>query len=130
DLSKGGTLIADADAFTERNIKRAGYATNPLEDGSLDGYQVHTVPLTSLTVGALADIEGVTSREAERSKNMFALGLVSWLYGRPTEETIAFLEAKFAKRPAIVAANVRAFNAGYAFGETSESFAVQYEVRP
>jgi 2-oxoglutarate/2-oxoacid ferredoxin oxidoreductase subunit alpha len=130
DLQKGGTLIADADAFSERNVKRAGYGANPLHDGSLDGYQVHAVPLTSLTVGALKDIEGVTSREAERSKNMFALGLVSWLYGRPTEPTIEFLEAKFAKRPEIVAANVRAFKAGYAFGETSESFAVQYEVRP
>jgi 2-oxoglutarate ferredoxin oxidoreductase subunit alpha len=130
DLPKGGTLIADADAFTDRNVKRAGYDGNPLQDGSLDGYQVHAVPLTSMTVGALKDIEGVTPREAERSKNMFALGLVSWLFGRPTEPTIAFLEAKFAKRPEIVAANVRAFKAGYAFGETSESFAVQYEVRP
>src|SRR5881394_3416535 len=130
DLPKGGSLIVNADAFNERNLQKAGYATNPLEDGSLDEFQVHAVPLTSLTVGALKDIEGVTSREAERSKNMFALGLVSWLFGRPTEPTIAFLETKFAKRPEIVAANVRAFNAGYAFGETSESFAVQYEVRP
>jgi 2-oxoglutarate ferredoxin oxidoreductase subunit alpha len=130
DLPKGGTLIADADTFTDRNLTKAGYAGNPLQDGSLDGYQVHAVPLTSLTVGALADVEGVTSREAERSKNMFALGLVSWLFGRPTEPTISFLKAKFAKRPEIAAANVKAFNAGYAFGETSESFAVQYEVRP
>jgi 2-oxoglutarate ferredoxin oxidoreductase subunit alpha len=130
DLPKGGTLIADADTFTDRNLTKAGYAGNPLQDGSLDGYQVHAVPLTSLTVGALADVEGVTSREAERSKNMFALGLVSWLFGRPTEPTISFLQAKFAKRPEIAAANVKAFNAGYAFGETSESFAVQYEVRP
>src|SRR5436309_7556923 len=130
DLPKGGTLIADADAFTDRNLKKAGYDANPLEDGSLDAYQVHAVPLTSMTLGALKDLEGVTAREAERSKNMFALGLVSWLFGRPTEPTIAFLETKFAKPPEIVAANVRAFNAGYAFGETSESFAVQYEVRP
>jgi 2-oxoglutarate/2-oxoacid ferredoxin oxidoreductase subunit alpha len=130
DLPKGGTLIADADAFTDRNLKKAGYDANPLEDGSLDAYQVHAVPLTSMTVAALADLEGVTSREAERSKNMFALGLMSWLYGRPTETTIAFLEAKFAKRPEIVAANVKAFKTGYAFGETSESFAVHYEVKP
>src|SRR5439155_1124070 len=107
-----------------------GYDANPLRDGSLDAYQVHAVPLTSMTVAALQDLEGVTAREAERSKNMFALGLMSWLYGRPTETTIAFLEAKFAKRPEIVAANVKAFKTGYAFGETSESFAVQYVVKP
>src|SRR5215471_3903379 len=130
DLPKGATLILDTDAFTDRNLKKAGYESNPLEDGSLADYQLHAVPLTSLTVGALKDIEGVTAREAERAKNMFALGLMSWLFGRPTEPTIEFLEAKFAKRPEIVAANVRAFKAGYAFGETSESFAVQYEVRP
>src|SRR5438067_5835516 len=130
ELPKGGTLIADADAFSDRNLKKAGYETNPLEDGSLDAYQVHAVPLTSMTLGALKDLEGVTAREAERSKNMFALGLMSWLYGRPTETTIAFLEAKFAKRPEIVAANVKAFKTGYAFGETSESFAVQYAVKP
>src|SRR5213075_3119599 len=91
DLPKGGTLIVNADAFNERNLQKAGYAANPLEDGTLDEFQVHAVPLTTLTVGALKDIEGVTSREAERSKNMFALGLVSWLFGRPTETTIAFL---------------------------------------
>src|SRR5438874_5941422 len=130
DLAKGGTLIVDADAFTDRNLKKAGYDANPLRDGSLDAYQVHAVPLTSMTVAALKDLEGVTAREAERSKNMFALGLMSWLYGRPTETTIAFLEAKFAKRPEIVAANVKAFKTGYAFGETSESFAVQYAVKP
>jgi 2-oxoglutarate ferredoxin oxidoreductase subunit alpha len=131
DLPKGGTLIVDADAFTERNLKKAGYAQSPLEDGSLDEYQVHAVPLTSLTVGALKEIEGVTPREAERSKNMFALGLMSWLYGRSTEPTVEFLEQKFgAKRPEIAAANVKALNAGYAFGETTESFAVTYEVKP
>jgi 2-oxoglutarate/2-oxoacid ferredoxin oxidoreductase subunit alpha len=129
DLPKGGTLIVDTDAFTERNLKKAGYAASPLDDGSLAGYQVHAVPLTSMTVGALKAIEGVTAREAERAKNMFALGLMSWLYGRPVDSTIEFLEKKFAKRPEIAAANVKAFNTGYAFGETSESFAVQYEVK-
>ena len=130
DLSTGGTLIVDADAFTDRNLSKAGYEANPLEDGSLDAYQVHAVPLTSMTVGALKDLDGVTSREAERSKNMFALGLMSWLYGRPIESTVDFLEKKFAKRPEIAQANLKAFNTGYAFGETSESFAVQYEVKP
>jgi 2-oxoglutarate ferredoxin oxidoreductase subunit alpha len=130
DLPKGGTLIVDTDAFTERNLKKAGYETNPIEDGSLADYQVHAVQLTSMTVGALKDIEGVTAREAERAKNMFALGLMSWLYGRSTETTIDFLQKKFARRPEIAAANVKAFNTGYAFGETSEAFAVQYEVKP
>ena len=88
DLPKGGTLIVNSDAFNERNLQKAGYAANPLEDGSLDEFQVHSVPLTTLTVGALKDIEGVTSREAERSKNMFALGLMSWLYGRPVDATV------------------------------------------
>src|SRR5712671_3429709 len=131
DLPKGGTLIVNADAFNERNLQKAGYATNPLEDGSLDEFQVHAVPLTTLTVGALKDIEGVTSREAERSKNMFALGLMSWLYGRSVDATVDFLNAKFgAKRPEIAAANIKALQAGYAFGETTESFAVTYEVKP
>jgi 2-oxoglutarate ferredoxin oxidoreductase subunit alpha len=130
DVPRGGTVIVDTDAFTERNLTKAGYATSPLEDGSLDGYQVHTVPLTSLTIEALKEFEGVTKREAERSKNMFALGLMSWLYGRPIEPTVDFLNAKFgARRPEIAAANVKALQTGYAFGETSESFAVQYEVR-
>jgi 2-oxoglutarate ferredoxin oxidoreductase subunit alpha len=130
DLPKGGTLIVNSDAFNERNLQKAGYAANPLEDGSLDEFQVHAVPLTSLTVGALKDIEGVTSREAERSKNMFALGLMSWLYGRSIDATVSFLNTKFAKRPEIAQANIKALQAGYAFGETTESFAVTYEVKP
>jgi len=131
DLPKGGTLIVDADAFKDRNLQKAGYAANPLEDGSLEEYQVHAVPLTTLTVGALKDVEGVTSREAERSKNMFALGLMSWLYGRPIEPTIEFLNAKFAaKRPEIAEANIKALQAGFAFGETTETFAVTYEIKP
>ncbi len=129
DLPKGGTLIVDTDAFTERNLKKAGYESNPIEDGSLDGWQVHAVQLTSMTIGALKEIEGVTAREAERAKNMFALGLMSWLYGRSTETTKEFISTKFAKRPEIAAANLKAFATGYAFGETSEAFAVQYEVK-
>ena len=130
DLPRGATLIVDADQFSERNLQKAGYAANPLEDGSLDEYQLHAFPLTSMTVGALKDVEGVTSREAERSKNMFALGLMSWLYHRPTEHTIEFLRSKFEGRPELAEANVKAFQAGYAFGETTESFAVTYEVKP
>ncbi|HUZ80783.1 MAG TPA: 2-oxoacid:acceptor oxidoreductase family protein, partial [Gaiellaceae bacterium] len=130
DLPKGGTLIVDTDAFTDRNLKKAGYESNPIEDGSLADYQVHAVQLTAMTVGALKEIEGVTAREAERAKNMFALGLMSWLYGRPTESTTTYIEKKFAKRPEIAEANLKAFNTGYAFGETSEGFAVQYEVKP
>src|SRR5437879_9477483 len=83
-----------------------------------------------MTIEALKEIDGITKREAERSKNMFALGLMSWLYGRPTEGTIEFLRHKFAKRPEIAEANVKAFQTGYAFGETTEAFAVQYEVKP
>src|SRR5436309_8455925 len=108
DLPKGGTLIVNSDAFNERNLQKAGYAANPLEDDSLAEFQVHSVPLTSLTVGALKGIAGVTPREAERSKNMFALGLMSWLYGRPIEPSIEFLQTKFAKRPEIAEANVKA----------------------
>jgi 2-oxoglutarate/2-oxoacid ferredoxin oxidoreductase subunit alpha len=130
DLPKGGTLIVNSDAFNERNLQKAGYAANPLDDDSLAEFQVHSVPLTSLTVGALKGIEGVTPREAERSKNMFALGLMSWLYGRPIEPSIEFLETKFAKRPEIAEANVKALQAGYAFGETTETFAVTYEIKP
>jgi 2-oxoglutarate ferredoxin oxidoreductase subunit alpha len=129
DLPPGGTLIVNSDAFNERNLQKAGYSANPLEDGSLEAYRVHEVPLTTLTLEALKDVD-ITKREAERSKNMFALGLMSWLYTRPTEGTIAFINKKFAKRPEIAEANTRAFNAGYAFGETSEGFATQYEVAP
>jgi 2-oxoglutarate ferredoxin oxidoreductase subunit alpha len=129
DLSRGGTLIVNADAFTERNLEKAGYTASPLGDGSLDEYQVHPVPLTSLTIEALKEFD-VTKREAERSKNMFALGLMSWLFTRPTEGTISYLEKKFASKPEIAKANIRAFQAGYAFGETSEAFTAQYEVKP
>src|SRR6187551_3321307 len=130
DLPSGGTLILNRDAFSDRNLEKAGYAANPLEDGSLDDYHLHEVALTSMTVGALKGIEGITPREAERSKNFFALGLMSWLYHRPVEGTITFIEQKFAKRAEIVEANTRAFRAGWNYGETSEDFAVSYEVAP
>jgi 2-oxoglutarate/2-oxoacid ferredoxin oxidoreductase subunit alpha len=129
DLPKGGTLIVNRDAFTERNLEKASYDASPLDDGSLDEYHVHEVPLTSLTLEALKEVE-VTKREAERSKNMFALGLMSWLYHRPTEGTVEYLERKFASKPAIAEANIKAFKAGWAYGETSEDFVVSYEVAP
>jgi len=130
DLPPGGTLIVNTDAFNERNLQKAGYDASPLADGSLDGFHLHEVALTSMTIEALKGIEGVTSREAERSKNFFALGLMSWLYHRPTEGTLSFIEQKFAKRPEIAEANARAFRTGYNYGETSEDFAVSYEVAP
>jgi 2-oxoglutarate ferredoxin oxidoreductase subunit alpha len=129
DLPKGETLIVNSDAFSERNLDKAGYASNPLEDGSLADYQVHAIPLTTMTLEAVKE-SGLSSREAERCKNMFALGLMSWLYTRPTETTIDEIRRKFVKRPEIADANIRAFQAGYAFGETTETFAVQYEVAP
>jgi 2-oxoglutarate ferredoxin oxidoreductase subunit alpha len=130
DLVKGGTLIVNTDAFNDRNLQKAGYAANPLEDGSLVDFHVHEVGLSSMTIEALKEIEGITSREAEPSKNFFALGLMSWLYHRPLEGTLAFIETKFAKRPEIAEANARAFRAGWNYGETSEDFAVSYEVAP
>ena len=129
DLPRGAELIVNTDEFTNRNLTKVGYAANPLEDGSLDGYQLHLVPLTSLTVKALED-QDISRKDAERAKNMFALGLLSWLYGRPAEGTLSFLEAKFGKKPEIYKANVTAFTAGWNYGETTEDFAVRYEVRP
>jgi 2-oxoglutarate ferredoxin oxidoreductase subunit alpha len=130
DLPKGGTIILNTDAFNERNLQKAAYASNPLEDGSLADYHVHEVALTSMTVAALKGIEGITPREAERSKNFFALGLMSWLYHRPIEATLDFISTKFARRPEIAQANARALRAGWNYGETSEDFAVSYEIAP
>jgi 2-oxoglutarate/2-oxoacid ferredoxin oxidoreductase subunit alpha len=129
DLPKGGELIVNTDEFTKRNLAKVGYEGNPLESGELEGYKLHPVPLTSLTVKALEDL-GVSRKDAERSKNMFALGLLSWLYGRGTDGTLAFLEAKFGKKPEIYKANVTAFQSGWNYGETTEDFAVRYEVKP
>jgi 2-oxoglutarate/2-oxoacid ferredoxin oxidoreductase subunit alpha len=129
DLPRGADLIVNTDEFTKRNLGKVGYEENPLEDGSLDAYNVHAVPLTSLTVKALEAID-ITRKDAERAKNMFALGLLSWLYGRPAESTVAFLEAKFGRKPDILKANLTAFHAGWNFGETTEAFSVRYEVKP
>jgi 2-oxoglutarate ferredoxin oxidoreductase subunit alpha len=129
DLPGGGLLIADSDEFSPRNLAKVGYASNPLEDGSLEGWQLVSVPLTSMTTDALAD-SGLGKKEAERSKNMFTLGLLSWMYHRPTEGTVRFLERQFRKKPEIAAANIAAFRAGFNYGETTEAFAVSYEIKP
>jgi 2-oxoglutarate/2-oxoacid ferredoxin oxidoreductase subunit alpha len=129
DLPRGADVIVNTDEFTPRALAKVGYASNPLEDGSLDGYSVHPVGLTSMTVEALKDFD-ISKKDAERAKNMFALGLLSWLYHRPTDGTISFLKTKFASRPEIMKANIAAFRAGYNFGDTTEDFAVSYEVMP
>ena len=129
DLARGGVIIADTADFTKRNLAKVGYEANPLEDGSLTDYQLHALDLTGMTVEAVKKF-GLTRKDASRAKNMFALGLLSWLYSRPTEGTINFLSAKFAGKPAIRDANITAFKTGYAFGETTETFAVTYEVAP
>jgi len=129
DLPRGADIIANTDEFTKRNLGKVGYDSNPLEDGSLDGYHVHAIPLTSVTVKALEEFD-VTRKDAERAKNMFALGLLSWLYNRPVDGTLRFLDSRFASRPQILAANKAAFQAGWNYGETTEDFSVQYEVQP
>ncbi len=129
DLPRGAEIIVNTDEFSSRAMAKVGYAESPLKDGSLDGYSVHEVPLTTLTVEALKEY-GLTRKEAGRSKNMFALGLLSWMYHRPTEGTERFLRSKFAKRPELAEANIAAFRAGWNFGETTEDFAVSYEVAP
>lgn len=129
DVPRGAEIIVNTDEFTKRAMAKVGYDSSPLEDGSLDGYSVHQVPLTTLTVEALKGFD-LGRKEAGRSKNMFALGLLSWMYHRPTEQTEAFLRSKFAKKPDIAEANITAFRAGWNFGETTEDFAVSYEVAP
>ena len=127
DLPRGGVIIVDTADFTKRNLAKIGWATNPLEDGTLESYSLHALDLTGLATGAVAEFD-LTRKDASRTKNMFALGLLSWLYSRPTEGTVTFLAEKFAKKPVIRDANIAAFNAGYAYGETTEVFEVQYHV--
>ena len=129
-LAKRGTVIANEDAFSKRNLQKAGYESNPLEDGSLDGYHLIRIPMTSLTTSATEAMEGVSTRDAGRAKNLFALGVVSWLYDRPTEPTEDWLRRKFVNKPGPLEANLAAFRAGWNFGETSELIDVQYRVDP
>ncbi len=130
DVQKGGIVLANEDAFIDRNLEKAGYDSNPLEDGSLDEYQLYKVPMTTLTIRALEGVGKLTKKEAERSKNFFALGLVSWMYGRPLDVTERWIAKKFATKESIRDANLAAFHAGYNFGETTEIIAVHYEVKP
>ncbi len=129
DLQAGGTAIVDAHEFTDRNLKRVGYESNPLEDGSLSDYQLHAIDLTGLTIGAVAEF-GLSRKDASRAKNMFALGLVSWMFGRPIDGSVAFLSKKFTSAPDIRDGNIAALRTGYNYGETTESFAVSYVVKP
>jgi 2-oxoglutarate ferredoxin oxidoreductase subunit alpha len=129
DLPRGADIIVNTDEFTKRNLAKVGYAASPLDDDSLAAYNVHPIGLTSMTVEALKDFD-VSKKDASRAKNMFALGLLSWLYHRPTEGTLAFLRTKFTHNREIMAANVAAFNAGWNFGETTEDFSVTYEIKP
>jgi len=129
-LRPGGTLLVNEDAFTPANLRKAGYAADPLADGTVADYQVFRVPMTTLSARATEGIEGLRPAEAQRTKNLFALGLVSWMYGRPQGETIAWLEDKFANRPAILAGNVAAFKAGYNFGDTTELAVTPVEIPP
>jgi 2-oxoglutarate ferredoxin oxidoreductase subunit alpha len=128
ELERGGIIVVNEDGFTKANLRKAAYETSPLDDGTLDDYQVFRVPMTSMTVRATEGIDEISSREAGRSKNFFALGLVSWMYSRPTDATARWIEEKFGSKPATAEANLAAFRAGYNFGETAELLHVHYEV--
>jgi 2-oxoglutarate ferredoxin oxidoreductase subunit alpha len=130
ELERGATVILNEDAFSKRNLEKAGYESNPLEDGSLSAYRVHRIPMTTLTTRAVEQVEDASTRDAGRAKNLFALGVLSWLYGRPTDVTKRWIERKFAGKPAVMKANLAAFNAGWSFGETTELLDVQYRVKP
>jgi 2-oxoglutarate ferredoxin oxidoreductase subunit alpha len=129
DLAPGGILIVNTGAFTASNIERAGYKSNPLEDGSLDKYRLHKIDISKLTQNAAEGL-GLSTKEVGRCKNFWALGLMFWMYNRPTEREIESIKQKFAKLPQIAEANVRAFKAGYNYGETAEIFDASYVVRP
>ena len=128
-MAKGTVLIVNSDSFEERDLAKAGYEANPLTDGSLSAYTVYEVPMTSITQEVCKEA-GVKPRDAERSKNFFALGLISWMYTRPLEPTIEWISQRFGAKPQVVDANTRAFRAGYDFGETAELFESNYEVKP
>ena len=122
DLEPGGVIIANSDAFTKTNLRKAGYAESPLNGDSLNGYELHEVALTSMTRRALEGIDGMSNQQKDLCKNAFALGLAFWMFDRPLETTLNFYQRKFGKNPQVVEANTRALKAGYHFGETTETF--------
>ena len=126
-LVKGGSIIANSDGFSDKNLRLAGYASNPLKDGSLDEYQLFEVDITKLTTIALQEMN-LPNKLVDRSKNFFSLGMMYWMYNRPTEPTIKWLEEKFANKPEIRDANIRVLKAGWNYSETTEIFKVRYEV--
>jgi 2-oxoglutarate ferredoxin oxidoreductase subunit alpha len=130
DLEPGGLIIANRDAFTRQNLRKAGYESNPLEDRSLRDYRVYDVPLTSLNREALKDVDGLSTKEKDRSQNLFALGITFWIFDRPLETTLEWIAKKFTGRPAIVEANSKALRMGFYFGENTEIFSQRYRVRP
>ncbi|HFQ94052.1 MAG TPA: 2-oxoglutarate ferredoxin oxidoreductase subunit alpha, partial [Anaerolineae bacterium] len=130
DLEEGGVIIVNTDAFTPANLKKAGYETNPLEDDSLKNYDVIKVPLTTVNREALKDIEGLSTKEKDRSQNFFALGIVFWMFERPLETTLEWIDKKFGKKPAVAEANRRALQAGYNMGDTLRAFQQRFRVRP
>jgi len=130
ELESDGTVIVNTDAFTRTNLGKAGYESNPLEDESLRGYQVIEVPLTTLNREALKDIEGLSAKDKDRSQNFFALGLAFWMFDRPMDTTMAWIEKKFAKKPELIKANSTALQTGYNFGDTTRTFQQRYRIRP
>ncbi|AKN16631.1 2-oxoglutarate ferredoxin oxidoreductase subunit alpha [Mycobacterium haemophilum DSM 44634] len=129
DLPRGGMVIANSDEFTKRNLMKVGYVTNPLESDELEEYVVHAVPMTTLTLGAV-EVIGASKKDGQRAKNMFALGLLSWMYGRPILTSETFIREKFARKPDVAEANVLALKAGWNYGETTEAFGTTFEVPP
>jgi len=129
DLPRGGLVIANSDEFTKRNLAKVGYEANPLETDELSDYVVQAVPMTTLTLGAVEQI-GASKKDGSRAKNMFALGLLSWMYNRELEHSERFIREKFARKPEIADANVLALKAGWNYGETTEAFGTTYEVSP
>jgi 2-oxoglutarate ferredoxin oxidoreductase subunit alpha len=130
ELEPGGTIIVNADAFTSANLRKAGYDSDPLEDGSLQSYQIIQVPLTTLNREALKDIEGLSNKDKDRSQNFFALGIAFWMFDRPLETTLDWINKKFANKPDVIEANTIALQSGYNFGETTRTFQQRYRIKP